>query len=76
MGVKVVEEKDRLLITGSNLKGVVIDSHNDHRIAMAFSILGTLAGNTVINGAECVDKTFPQFWAILKSIGGKLRADG
>ena len=76
MGLKVAEEKDRLLITGSNLKGAVIDSHNDHRIAMAFGILGAMAGGTVINGAECVDKTFPEFWAILKSIGGRLKVNG
>ncbi|MBM4448068.1 MAG: 3-phosphoshikimate 1-carboxyvinyltransferase [Chloroflexi bacterium] len=76
MGVKVAEAKDRLLITGSSPKGAVIDSHNDHRIAMAFGVLGTLAGNTVINGAECVDKTFPEFWAILKSIEGRLKING
>jgi len=76
MAVKVNEEKDRLLITGSAPKGAVIDSHSDHRIAMAFGILGTVAGNTVINGAECVDKTFPEFWAILKSIGGRLKING
>ncbi len=76
MGVKVAEEKDRLFITGSKLKSAVIDSHNDHRIAMAFSIPGTLAGNTVINNAECVDKTFPEFWDILGSIGGRLKIDG
>ena len=76
MGLKAAEEKDRLLITGSNLKGAVIDSHNDHRIAMAFGILGALAGDTVVNSAECVDKTFPEFWAILKSIGGRLKING
>ena len=76
MGVKVAEEENRMLITGSNLKGAVVDSHDDHRIAMAFSILGTLAGNTTINNAECVKKTFPEFWDILKSIGGRLKIDG
>jgi 3-phosphoshikimate 1-carboxyvinyltransferase len=76
MGVKVVEEKDRMLITGSKLKGALIESHDDHRIAMAFSILGTLAGNTAINNAECVNKTFPQFWDILGSIGGRLQING
>jgi 3-phosphoshikimate 1-carboxyvinyltransferase len=76
MGVKVTERKDRLEITGSKLKGAVIDSHNDHRIAMAFSVLGTLAGDTVINGAECVNKTFPEFWAILRNIGGRLKTNG
>ena len=76
MGVKVVEEKDRLTIFSSRLKGAVIDSKDDHRIAMAFSILGSLVGGTIINGAECVNKTFPQFWDILRSIGGKVEIDG
>jgi len=76
MGVKVVEEKDRMLITGSSLRSAVIDSRDDHRIAMAFSIMGTRAGNTTINDAECVKKTFPEFWDILRSIGGRLEVDG
>jgi 5-enolpyruvylshikimate-3-phosphate synthase len=38
---------------------------------MAFSILGSSVGGTTINGAECVNKTFPDFWDILRSIGGK-----
>jgi len=75
MSVTVLEEKDKLIIAGSEPKGAVIDSQNDHRIAMAFSVLGTLAGGTTINGAECVNKTFPEFWAILESIGGKVRID-
>ena len=76
MGVKVVAEKDRMAITGSKLKGAVIDSHDDHRVAMAFSVLGTRVGNTVINGAECVNKTFPGFWDILRNIGGRVKVDG
>ena len=76
MGIKVTEERDRLTIVGSRPKGAIIDSQGDHRIAMAFSILGTAAGGTTITGAECVSKTFPEFWDILKSIGGKLEIDG
>ena len=76
MGVKVVEERDRLTIFGSRPRGAVIDSKGDHRIAMAFSIPGSLIGDTVINGAECVNKTFPEFWDILESIGGELKIDG
>jgi len=76
MRIKIEEKRDRLTITGSNPKGAMIDSHDDHRIAMAFGILGTVAGETVINNAECVSKTFPQFWDILKSIGGKVETDG
>jgi len=76
MGIKVSEEKDRLTVTGSVPKGAVIDAKGDHRIAMAFSILGSVAGDTIIDGAECVSKTFPQFWDELKSIGGKVEING
>jgi 3-phosphoshikimate 1-carboxyvinyltransferase len=76
MGIKVQEERNRLTITGSTPQGSVIDSRDDHRIAMAFSILGSVAGETVINDAECVSKTFPQFWEVFKSIGGEVKIDG
>jgi len=76
MGIKVTEESHKLTITGSQPKGSVIDSKNDHRIAMAFSILGSVAGETIINDAECVSKTYPEFWDALKSIGGEVEIDG
>ena len=76
MGIKVREERDKLTVTGSMPKGSVIDTRSDHRIAMAFSILGSVVGETIIDGAECVSKTFPEFWDILKSIGGKVEIDG
>ena len=72
MGIKVGEEANKLTVTGSIPKGSVIDSKGDHRIAMAFSVLGSVVGETIIDGAECVSKTFPQFWNELKSIGGKV----
>ena len=57
-------------------EATVIDSQNDHRIAMAFGVLGTAVGGIAINEAECVSKTFPNFWDTLKSIGGELEIDG
>jgi 3-phosphoshikimate 1-carboxyvinyltransferase len=76
MGIKVTEEQNRLTIAGPGQKGADIDSWGDHRIAMAFSVLGSVVGGTTINEAECVNKTFPEFWDILKSIGGKVEIDG
>jgi len=76
IGIKVKEERNKLTITGSEPKGSVIDSKGDHRIAMAFSILGSLAGGIIINNAECVSKTYPEFWDKLKSIGGEVKIDG
>jgi 3-phosphoshikimate 1-carboxyvinyltransferase len=71
------EQKDKAesqeavkIVTG---EPVVLDSHGDHRIAMAFSVLGAALGNIVIDGAECVAKTFPAFWEEFEKVGGKLR---
>ena len=75
MGISVGLEKDRMTIIGGELKGAEIDSKGDHRIAMAFGVLGLMVGDTVIDGAECVSKTYPQFWDVLKSIGGEVHTD-
>jgi len=75
MGIAVTEEADRLTVTGGQPRGAVIDSHDDHRIAMAFAVLGMVAGETVIRGAECVSKTYPRFWEDLAALGGMVRLD-
>jgi 3-phosphoshikimate 1-carboxyvinyltransferase len=75
MGVAVRETRDRLIVTGTTPKGAIIDPKNDHRIAMAFGVLGTVTGETVISDAECVAKTYPEFWEALRSIGGKVKED-
>ncbi len=76
MGIEVKEEKDKLAITGSPARGALIDTRDDHRIAMAFSLLGSVVGDTIIDNAECVSKTYPEFWDMLKSIGGEVKIDG
>jgi 3-phosphoshikimate 1-carboxyvinyltransferase len=76
MGVKVIEGENILTITGSPARGSVIDTRGDHRIAMAFSLLGSAVGRTIINNAECVSKTYPEFWDTLKSVGGEVKIDG
>jgi 3-phosphoshikimate 1-carboxyvinyltransferase len=76
MGIYVTAEKNRMTVTGSKPQGALIDSKGDHRIAMAFSLLGTMSGNMVIDGAECVTKTYPEFWDVFKNLGGKVQIDG
>jgi 3-phosphoshikimate 1-carboxyvinyltransferase len=76
MGIRVIEEKDKLIITGGDPKQAVIDSNNDHRIAMAFSLPGLKAGGIEIENAECVSKTYPEYWDILKHIGGEVKTYG
>ncbi len=47
-------------------------SHDDHRVAMAFAVLGAALGNITITGAECVAKTYPDFWNEFQKIGGEI----
>jgi 3-phosphoshikimate 1-carboxyvinyltransferase len=54
---------------------ITIDSHNDHRIAMAFAIMGAALGNVTITDAECVKKTFPDFWKVFSGVGGDFQTD-
>jgi 3-phosphoshikimate 1-carboxyvinyltransferase len=78
LGVHVDEDENCLKIIGglSEMENpAILDSHGDHRIAMAFSILGAALGNIVIDGAECVAKTFPTYWGEFKKIGGEVQLD-
>ena len=67
MGVMVEEYQDGMLIPGrQSLRGALIDSHGDHRIAMAFTIAGLVAvGPTMIENADCVSVSFPGFYDLL-----------
>jgi 3-phosphoshikimate 1-carboxyvinyltransferase len=76
MGIRVETDTKRIKITGGKPKGAIIDSKGDHRIAMAFSLLGTVAGETVIDGAECVTKTWPEYWDVLQNLGVKAVLNG
>ena len=76
MDIEVGEERDKLTIAGGEPIGAAIDSWNDHRIAMAFGVLGSATEKTVISNAGCVSKSFPQFWDVVNSVGGKVRIDG
>ena len=70
MAAEVEEFKDGLSIKGpAKLKGAVIDSYGDHRIAMAFSIAALIASRTTtIKGVSSVNISFPGFYKILKGL--------
>lgn len=46
-----------------------IPTYDDHRVAMAFSLIGLKSGNIIIEDAECTKKTFPGYFKYLKSLG-------
>jgi len=70
MGASVEEFDDGLAVAGpTRLHGASIDSHGDHRIAMAFSVAAMIAeGETEITGPECVAISFPEFFTLLESV--------
>lgn len=75
LGAEVEEGPDFLKITGKDAlaRGVTVDSFNDHRIAMMAAIAATRCINPVtINGAECVAKSYPDFWEEYERLGGKI----
>ena len=69
MGADIEEFDDGFRVTRSKLTGAEVESFGDHRIAMAFAVAGLLAdGETTINGAECVDVSFPGFFDVLSEV--------
>lgn len=74
MGASVEEREDGLVISppsgaGRPLRGADVDSHLDHRIAMALSVAGLVAeGRTTVAGAESAAVTFPGFYTTLESL--------
>ena len=70
MGADIEERKDGMLIKGGNkLRGALVNSWGDHRIAMALAIAGLRCeGETTIADTQCIDTSFPNFQKILREI--------
>ena len=75
LGAEVHEEADRLIILGKPVLkgGVTVSAHNDHRIAMMAAVAATCCEQPVtITGAECVAKSYPDFWEDYEMLGGQI----
>ncbi|MEJ2280504.1 MAG: 3-phosphoshikimate 1-carboxyvinyltransferase [Candidatus Bathyarchaeota archaeon] len=74
MGANITQKEDGLIITGSSdLHGTIIDSHNDHRIAMACAVAALgVKGKTKIQNVECINKSYPNFFNDMKVLGVNL----
>lgn len=70
MGADITPTDDGMIIEGTgHLNGASIQSYLDHRIAMAFSVAGLASdGETQIVDSQCVDVSYPEFYATLNSI--------
>jgi 3-phosphoshikimate 1-carboxyvinyltransferase len=61
LGVEVAQGPDWLTVSPGEVRPGLVDCHRDHRIAMAFSVLGLRVPGIELDDPACVDKTFPAF---------------
>ena len=67
LGVKVEEYTDRIKIYPSEVKPAVIQTYDDHRMAMAFALIGLKCDGIVIDNFECCKKTFENYFEVLEN---------
>lgn len=75
MGLNIKLQDDLMIIeAGKNLTGTHGYSHHDHRIAMALAVAGLKAtGDTMIENAEAIDKSYPAFYQHLEQLGAMIK---
>lgn len=77
VGVEVEELDDGMMVTGGAVQGGQVDSHGDHRIAMAFAAIGAAAqGEIEILNTDNVATSFPGFVPLFQSAGFNIEATG
>jgi len=73
LGISVQETPDGIIIQGGQLRGGVVDSHGDHRIAMSFAVAALRAGGPItVRDCRNVATSFPDFPALAGAAGLKL----
>jgi 3-phosphoshikimate 1-carboxyvinyltransferase len=74
MGIVIEMDDDMMRVHGGNaLKGADVHSHHDHRIAMACAVAALRStGAIIIQHAESINKSFPDFYTVLKSLGAQV----
>ncbi len=73
MGADIEEREDGLVVRPAQLRGAVVESHGDHRIAMSLAVAALGAtGETTVHDTACVKKSYPGFVQSMQSIGAEL----
>ena len=70
LGQEVEEFRDGLRITPGPITPAVVTTYRDHRVAMAFALVGLKAAGVEIADPGCTAKTFPEFWGTLEKLHG------
>lgn len=77
MGAEITSSGDSITVRGiSRLEGAKVNPSGDHRIAMACAVASlAAAGDTIIEDAECVSKSYPSFFDDLRRLGARVEAE-
>jgi len=76
LGATVQERADSLLVRpGWSSEPATVETHNDHRIAMAFAVAGLARGGVTIANEQVVSKSYPRFWKTLDEVAAGSRTD-
>lgn len=77
LGGDALVEEDGLVVRGGHaLHGGLVSTYDDHRMAMAFSVLGAVVGGIAIDSPGCVAKTYPGWWTEMERLGVGLTGPG
>lgn len=68
LGIEVKEEQDAILIHPGTIKPAVVQTYNDHRMAMSFALIGLRADGVIIDDYECCKKTFENYFEVLQTL--------
>jgi 3-phosphoshikimate 1-carboxyvinyltransferase len=73
LGIEVEEQPDGALVHGGEFAGGIVDSYDDHRIAMSLAVAGTAAaGPVTIRNTDNIETSFPGFAACLRMLGADI----
>lgn len=73
LGIEIILQDDVMLVKGGQLRGATVHSRHDHRIAMSCAVAALKAdGEVVIEEAEAIDKSYPDFYENLRKLGAGL----
>ena len=79
LGFDLIEKEDSILINSrknfihNNKEIISLSAHSDHRIAMTIAIASTCyEGEIILDNLDCVKKSYPNFWEVFLSLGGKI----
>ena len=77
MGIAIDLVGDTMLVRGGAIRGARVHSRHDHRIAMACAVAALRAdGEVIIEDAQAIDKSYPDFYRDLDGLGGKIKSFG